>query len=486
MISTTLFLKPPVEGSGRNVVRDFLYGCWCNGRRIGGMQMPPLNELFSATHARQDGVKTELLDAFVEPERWAGLVKAGLPGISSVAIMSSTQSFQDDLHCLRTIRETKPSIRTILFGSHPTFMPDFAINHDEVDFIIQGEPEGVIRNLLGRLKDEADVSDLPGIGYKDVSGIFHVNPPGPFLNLNDLPIPDRTLLPKGADYFNPVIKRAPYTTMLTSRGCPAKCSYCTAPAFYGNKTRVRSAELVLEELRQISRLGYREIFFRDETFSAYKGRNRTIFEGMKRENLDFTWIANARVDMIDREMMKEMKAAGCHMLKFGVESGDDAILAAYNKGATAEQAIAAFRIAHEVGIDAHAHIIFGGKGETIKTIRETVRFVKTLRPATVTFGILTPYPGTALFRDVAASHPEIMDGSASTMKNLHTSGFFSEAICGLSSDQLHHEVVRAYRHFYMRPGYILERMLRVNSFEELVISAIAGTHVLNFAISGQK
>ena len=103
-----------------------------------------------------------------------------------------------------------------------------------------------------------------------------INSEYPFLALDDLPVPDRSFLPRGVDYFNPVVKRMPYTTMLTSRGCPAKCNFCTVPYFYGKKTRLRSAAKVVQEMKYLVSLGYREIFIRDETFTAYRRRNEEI------------------------------------------------------------------------------------------------------------------------------------------------------------------------------------------------------------------
>lgn len=485
-VKKVLLLRPPSETTGKNIVRDFLYGCWCNGRRIGGMQMPPLTELMVATHARQDGVEAVFLDSQLEPERFLALQARDFEEVAVVAMMSSTQSFKADVAALKHIRTRNTDIKTILYGSHPTFMPEFCLEEQAVDFIVIGEPEDGVRELVGAIVKGDSTENILGIGFRANGNGAHLTPKRPFAKMDDLAIPDRTLLPKNADYFNPVVKRVPYTSMLTSRGCPARCNYCTAPVFYGNKTRVRSPESVLEEMRQIKRLGYREIFFRDETFTAYKGRNYHIFEGMKKEGLDFTWIANGRVDWIDYESMKAMKEAGCHMLKFGVETGSADMLKRYNKGTTLEQAEQTFRQAKEIGLDTHAHIIFGGPGETLETIAMTKMFLRKLKPSTVTFGILTPYPGTEIFEMVAAEYPEIRDGSDSTMENLHTEGFYSEALCELSGKQLSAEIVKAYREFYLRPSYVADRLRSIRSLEELTLKAIGGYSVLQFAVTGQK
>jgi len=486
MSMKVLMLKPPVDKINRNVVRDFVYGCWCNGRRIGGMQMPPLNELYVSTHARQDEMEVVFLDSQFEYERFVVLVRNKFDGYQAVFIMSSTQSFRSDVQTLSQIKQLNPQIKTILFGSHPTFMPRYCLQEEVVDYIVLREPEETIRCLLKALKSGDSVESLEGIGYRNSSGEIVINPNRPFMDMDELPIPDRRLLPKCIDYFNPVVKNMPYTTMQTSRGCQGKCIFCTAPVFYGKRVRWRSSALILEELRKISRMGYREVFFRDETFTTYKKRNWEICEGMLREGLNLSWIANARVDMIDKETMALMKKAKCHLIKFGVETGNNHILANYKKGTTTNQAEQAFRYAREVGLSTHAHIVFGGPGETSETITKTIAFVKKLRASTASFGILTPYPGTKLFEMVANAHPEIMDGSGSNMETLHVDGFFSERICGMSGEELSKWIVKAYRSFYWRPFYLFERLAKISSKDEFMSLGIAGMNIFRFSVTGEK
>jgi radical SAM superfamily enzyme YgiQ (UPF0313 family) len=202
--------------------------------------------------------------------------------------------------------------------------------------------------------------------------------------------------------------------------------------------------------------------------------------------MNLKWIANGRVDMIDKEAMTIMKQAGCHMIKFGVESGSDEILRNYKKEINTEQTLKAFAMAREAGLDTHAHIVFGGPGETVETIKQTIAFAKKLRASTASFGILTPYPGAELFDRVAIGYPEIRDGSASNMDNLHTQGFFSESICGISGGELSRYIVKAYRSFYLRLGYLRERFCRIESLEEFFILLTAGATIFRFSLKGEK
>ena len=132
-----------------------------------------------------------------------------------------------------------------------------------------------------------------------------------------------------------------------------------------------------------------------------------------------------------------------------------------------------------MGLDTHAHIVFGGPGETPETIDQTMRFVLELNPTTASFGILTPYPGTELFDMVASKHPEIRDGTDSNMENLHVSGLFSHDICGLDGNYLSKQITRAYRRFYLRPSYLFRRLLSLRNYGELMRTLIAGTYVFS-------
>lgn len=481
-----VFLRPLIGAKRQNIVRDFVYGCWCNGRRIGGMEMPPLNELYVATHVRRAGVEVILLDAQQQPECYDALLHSGLEGVMAVVMMSSTQSFRGDAQVAATLKTLNPGVQIILFGSHPTFMPRSCLKEKNVDYVVMREPEETMRCLLSALLGNRAAGDMQGVGYRSPSGNIIINEPRPPMEMDDLPIPDRSLLPKDIDYFNPVVRRMPYTTMQTSRGCPGRCIFCTAPAFFGNRWRARSAAGVIEELRIVKQMGYREVFFRDETFTAFKRRNHEICEAMLREQMDLAWIANGRVDMVDREMLALMKKSGCHMVKFGVETGSDKLLGCYRKGTTIAQAEEAFRIAVDVGLDTHAHVIFGGEGETPDTIRQTIKFVLKLAPTTATFGILTPYPGSDLFEQVAKSHPEISDGTDSNMENLHVDGFYSDCICGMDGVTLSKAVTGAYRRFYFRPSYLFKRLSSVRSLDQLMVLCIAGMNIIHFSLSGKK
>lgn len=479
-----LVLNPANKGV-ENVVRDLLYGAFCRGRRIGGTRMPPLNLLYVATVLKNDHHQVSFVDTGVDRIAYEK-TKRKIKNFEAVIILSSTHSFRMDLTSLEDLKKLNPKIKTIVFGAHPTFMPQYCLQEKCIDIIVRKEPEFIIKDLINTLDKKEPWQKIKGIGFKK-NGKIILNDFYPFINnLDDLPIPDRSFLPKGIDYFNPVVKRMPYTVMQISRGCPGRCNFCTVPPFYGNRFRIQSAKRILDELRIIASLGYREVFFRDETLTAFPKRLEEVCLGIIKEGLDLTWVCNSRVDAISIETMRLMKKAGCHMIKFGVESGVQEILNNINKETTLQQARKAFKSTNEIGISTHAHVMLGCPGETKETIKQTVNFIKEINPTTVTFGIHTPYPGTLLFDNVSKLHPEIKDGTSCDLTKLHTTGFFNESFTKLSAHDLETSIQWAYRQFYFRLSYLIGWAKKLTSLDELKRVIMAGTTIFNFSLRGEK
>ena len=479
-----LVLNPPSKVA-HNVVRDLLYGCWCKGKRIGGIKFPLLSLLYVATVLKNSGHLVKLLDAGGE-RKTIKEIKEKAGDYQIVIISTSTMTFNEDAQVLEELKQENENLITVIFGSHPTFMPHYSLAKEAVDIIVQREPEYVIRDLVNALREGNNSwKNIKGIGFKE-NGRNVINEPCPYIeNFDEVPFPDRTMLSQTIDYFNPVVKKMPYTTATTSRGCPGKCNFCTVPSFYGNNIRYRSWQSVIEELELIQSQGYREVFFRDETFTFNEQRNVKICQEIIKRRIDISWICNARIGTVNKKVMQLMKQAGCHMIKFGVESGAQEILDNLKKGIKIDMTQQTFRWAHQTKMETHAHFMLGCPGETDNTVRETINFAKSLKPTTVTFGICTPYPGTELFRKVSQKYPEIKDGSACDLRMLHTKGFFTESFNSLTKSELEQSVRRAYREYYLRLGYLISSLLRVRSIDEFKRLVLAGINIFSFSLKGE-
>lgn len=479
-----MLLIPPSRFS-KNVVRDLIYGCWCKGKRIARIQFPPISQLQIVTLLRNSGHDAILYDA-PALNRDIGDIKKEITKYDVVIILTSTVTINEDAEILSELKMSNSRLKTICYGSHPTFMPQQSLEKKCIDIVVRKEPEFIIRDLINKFSDGSDSwKKIYGISFKENGNIVS-NPNYPFIeNLDIFPIPDRTLLPKGIVYFNPVVKKLPFTTMFTSRGCSSRCIFCTANSFYGNSTRFQSADRVVEEMQLLELQGHREIFFRDEVFTASKQRVIDICKKIKMKRINLSWICSSRIDSVDLEILRLMKRAGCHMIRFGVESGAQEILNNLKKDITIEQTQRSFGWAHKVGIDTHAHLMIGSPGETQGTIDRTLRFVKKINPTIVTFGICTPYPGTELFLRVLQRYPQANDGSTCDLKRLHTKAFFNEAFTEISSKTLEQIIRKAYRIFYLRPSYFIKWLRKIRSIDELKRVISAGLSVIDFSLRAE-
>jgi len=479
-----VLIIPPSKFTS-NVARDLIYGCWCKGKRIAGIEFPPISQLQVVTALRNAGIDAALYDAAAMRKTLADMKKE-LHGYDMAIMLTSTMTVNEDAATLAELKKVNPRLLTVVYGAHPTFMPKYTVSKEGIDIAVRREPEYIIKDLAQAIEQGKDWRKMAGIAYNTPEGAVS-NQDYPFIeNLDELPMPDRSLLPPDIDYFNPVIKRTPFTTIFTTRGCPGLCTYCSSPPFYGRSIRSMSAARVLAELEEIVRLGYKEVFIRDEIFTVKKSRTIEICEGILAKDLDLTWVASARIGSVDLETMKLMKRAGCHMIRFGVESGSDKILKNIKKGITTSQIRETFKWVREVGLDTHAHLMLGTPGETEDTIDETIAFLKEIRPSIITCGICTPYPGTGLFDLVNAKYPEIGDGSTCDLSSLHTQGYYNEVFCELSAQKLSEGIKKIYRSFYLRPGYVFEWLGKIKSIDEFKRVILAGTTIFDFALRGDE
>lgn len=470
----------PASKFTKNVHRDVLYGCWCKGARIGGGTLPPLSLLSVATVLKIDGNEVRIKD-MMEERLSLHDIKNEIAGYDLIIVLTSSMSFKEDGQILLALKQANRDIKTIVFGAHPTFMPEDCLEYDGVDICVRREPDFVIRDIVRSIKNGKSWHDVAGICFRN-NGKALINEYYPWIDdIDNLPIPDRRLLPKNAIYKNPIVKYYPYTTSITSVGCPGRCTFCTVPSLYGLKFRAWSVNKVIDEIEMLISRGYREIYYRDETFTAFRERNRRICENIIRMNIKFSWICNARADTVNREDLSLMKRAGCRVIKVGVETGSQEILDRTKKMIDLGQIENMFRWMRELGIDSHAHLMFGMPGETKKTLKETQDFVTKIKPTTIDVGICTPYPGSAIFDELVKKYPHLKDWLKDMdLKNLHIMATYNELFTNVSKEDIEKSIRAIYRRFYLRPRYLMSWLNKVNTFGELKEKLKAGMSVIGF------
>ena len=316
---------------------------------------------------------------------------------------------------------------TIAFGTHITPIPVETMRpYPSLDFALVGEPDLTIRDLLDHLEgkigerspqitqmftkhDATYRPSLNGDGTVNMHGIKGIawrkgeevilNFPRPFVaELDDMPIPMHELLPLQS-YRMPLIK-GPFTFIVTSRGCPAGCTYCIKHVSYQYATRLRSPKLIMEELWYLKKLGINNIHMYADLFTVSRDQVVELCQMMIDEKIGIKWTCNSRVDYVDEEMLMLMGKAGCRLISWGIESGNEQILKHARKGAYPDKAERALRWAKKAGIMNWGYFIIGLPGETEATIRDTINFSKKLPLDIALFHVAAPYPGTPFFFEV--------------------------------------------------------------------------------------
>ena len=291
-----------------------------------------------------------------------------------------------------------------------------------------------------------------------------------------MPFPDRELLP--IEKYSSILSGGRIvTTMFTSRGCPFQCAFCDRPHL-GKKFRARSAQSVIDEIEECLKLGIKEILIYDDTFTVDRQRTIDICDEIIKRGLKFIWDIRARVDTVDEEVLKKLKAAGCARIHFGVESGTEKILGVLNKGIHLNQVADAFKWSKKIGLETLAYFMIGSPTETKEDIEQTIKFAKEIRPDYAHITILTPYPATEIYRQALSQGVIKNDYWREFAKNPKKGVVTQYWEKELTREELFELLDKFYKEFYRRPSYIFQQLLKINSFSDLKKKIRAGLKIL--------
>jgi len=429
------------------------------GNFYGEVRLPPLGIAYIAGVLRREGHEIEILDENAH-DRPEGLLESALKKDFEVVGFSATSaSFPRAARLSRLVKEMSPDSKVILGGIHATIFPREILEaNGSIDYIVAGEGEETCMELVRRIQDCAAPSDVSGVAYRKDGGALE-NPRRPLIeNLDDLPFPAYDLLPLRR-YESVQIEKTPFTSMITSRGCPFGCTFCGAFRMFGRRFRFHSPERTFSEVRHlVENHKIREIMFKDSEFLIDKGRVEKFCDLLLEGSLDLAWSCNARADNVTESLLSRMRRAGCHLIKFGVESGDDSVLRRMKKGMTTNQVREAVKTAKRAGIRTEASFMIGNAGDSRKTIEKTIEFALELDTDFVNFGLAVPLPDTELY-ETARKSGWLMPGF--DPHGIKFGKCYMNAT-DLSSEELVRFVGEGYRRFYLRPGYVMKRTLTAN------------------------
>jgi len=361
-------------------------------------------------------------------------------------------------------RKELPKAKIVIGGQHSTVLPIETLKEFKVfDIAISGEGEEVFPKIVDALSKGKQLN-FAGVAFRKGKGIKFSGMAPEIQDLDRLPLPAYALLPMEKYTYNQIgISDRKYFAIMSSRGCPYQCTFCSH-AVFSKKVRFRSAENVLKEIDTLyNDYGVRAVGFLDDTFNINKQRLKEVCGGLIERKYDLVWACTARVNTIDEESIGWMKKAGCIKISFGVESGDPEMLERIKKGITLEQIEKAFKLAHRQKILTLAYMMINLPGETRKSIEASKKFIKKVSPDYIAVAILCPLPGSEIFSEHKKTLPK--EWTRYQMTPFETLPVYP--IGELNEQELQDELKSYLKSFYIRPGYAIGRLGRLKSMADL-------------------
>lgn len=444
----TLLINPPWYKESGNV--------WKNVSAC----VPPFNLALLAALVREKGFSVSILDC--------NALQIGIDSLENnlpepapkfVGITATTVLMENANEAARIVKKKFPQTKLIMGGVHPSIAPEEVLSREEVDFAIIGEGEITLLQLM----EGKNPGEIRGLGFKKEGRSIINAPQEMILDINVFPMPAYDLLPMDR-YYSAAgsYKRKPSLGMFTSRGCPGRCTFCKGNLL-GEKIRFRSAEKIVEEIELLQKnYGIKDIAFYDDTFTTNRPNVMSLCDLILERKIDLTWCCFSRVDTVDFQMLEKMKKAGCYQVMYGVESAVPEILENMNKRITLLKVEETVANTKKAGLESRLAFMLGSPGETEETMEKTIGYSIKLDPDLVTYNITTPYPGTEMFK-WAEEKGYLIHKNWSEYD-------LSKPVMELptvSSKKVLSYYKKAYRQFYLRPGYILKRLLKIRSFEDL-------------------
>lgn len=425
------------------------------------MVLPPLGLAYLAAYLGDKGFLPIIIDANAEnftPAQVAKKVLTLKPDLVGIGAVTNTIF---EAWTIAQLIKRKADLPLVLGGIHPTLMPDESLQKSFVDFVIRGEAEVSLTELATGIPK----TEITGLSFKKGQKIIH-NPPSPLTkNLDLLPFPARHLLPM-EKYQTIGARYTPYATLISSRGCPYQCSFCSTRAIAGQSFRPRTAENVLAEIDQlVSDYGVREINILDDNFTLDPKRVEKICRLLIKRNYDLV-LKNGngvRIDSLTYPLLTLMKKAGWYSLAFGIESADQQILNKNNKSLRLPKVRQVIGWCRKLGIETLGFFIIGLPGETPKTLAKTINYAKNLSLDDAQFNLLIPFPGTPA-RKMIAQEGRILTSNWQDY-NAYRRPVFE--LNNLTPDLMIKFQQQAYRHFYLRPKTLLKQFIKGRMWEKI-------------------
>ena len=393
-------------------------------------------------------------------------IKPKIAGLTAATVV-----FPSALRVAKIVKEVYPDCVTVLGGPHATLMDkDIIRENPEIDVIVRGEGEVTFLELTKVILDvEGNLKDVAGITFRNEGCVIRTNDRPYIMNLDQLPYPSFQHFPlKKYRRFGYLI-----LPVLSSRGCPFNCAFCSAPKIAGRQVRMRNPQKVVDELEYMKKAFSPDAFtFHDETFTYNSERVYELCNEIIRRKLHVPWDCSTRVDCVSREILIKMAEANCQLISFGIESGSQEMLNIMRKGTTVRQGEKAIKYAKDAGLCVSISLIIGYPGETVESMAQTFDFIRRTEPDSVELSIATPYPGTELY-DIVKEMGYKVEWDWERF-DMQTSVIHEPFIGKINLKKIRQKF---YNEFYT-PNYIVRHWVK-GTFYSRLLARVAVNHILN-------
>ncbi len=462
-----LLIRPPARHTVESEVPEAV--------EAENLSYPPLSLLSIAAFLRDKSAHdVDILDAQLDDldyDQVLAAVRAFAPDV--VGITAFTVQLVDVHRTVQTCKDA--GVRYVVVGGpHVNDFPRECRDLAGVDAVVKGEGQQPMLDLVNAWA-RGDVA-------RGIAGVMaHPDDPVPVDDVyfsNDLdayPIIDRTLVDY-TRYYDVMGEGGIFTTVITSRGCPYRCTFCNTPR---HRYRVMSPGRVCDELQACIDLGIREIYFVDDTFNITNRRVHELCDEILARGLDISWTVRFRVKGVDRPLLEKMKAAGCTRIQFGVEQGTEEGLLRLKKDVTSREIEHAFALCRDVGIRTVAYFMIGTPTErTRQDVVDTIQYSIRLNPDFVMYNLLTPFPGTTLFdeglRDGVLDDQPWLDFMRAPDEHFKAQVWDEH----FSREELRELLDMAWKRFYWRPEFVVKNLFQIRNLSDLKRKATAGLRLL--------
>ena len=435
-----------------------------------GTILPKLGILYIASALENVGFEVDFVDATLEGcsiEETCKRVMGLSPDL--IGITTETPNIYRSTQLAESIKRHS-SVPIVFGGPHPTLLPEDVLESKAIDFVVIGEGEVTIVDLINTLNSEKcmeEMANVKGIGYRNKgNNVILTEKRERVNNLDTISFPARHLL--DIDRYKPTphqYKRLPVLNMITSRGCPFACTYCSASNIWRRRYTVRSVDNVISEIVHVKRkYGAKEIAFWDDLWGVNEKWAEEFCDKMITEKIDINWSCECRVDTVSESLLIKMAVAGCWKIFYGLESLDEEILTVVNKNINLGKINAALSWTRNAGIEVHGNFILGLPKETPEKVNTMIEKICKLPLDYVKFNFLTPYPGTVLYNEIKNGRWGTFNEKLDKL-TLHHATFLPSGYTDYEElDRLRKLVVRK---FYFRLSYMLERLLSIRTLYDI-------------------